>query len=95
MPICCCSLAGTNACKTCRYGTDGVTVSNPISVPMTVPKGKHGKWQSWEQDKPPYKWYSCDYCGFHALSKSNFCPNCGAKMEADSEQNADSAQTVQ
>ena len=39
-----------------------------------------GKWQSWEQDKPPCKWYSCDYCGFHALSKSNFCPNCGADM---------------
>ena len=38
-------------------------------------------WQSWEQDKPPCKWYSCDYCGFHALSKSNFCPNCGARME--------------
>ena len=38
-------------------------------------------WQSWEQDKPPCKWYSCDYCGFHALSKSNFCPNCGAVME--------------
>lgn len=38
-------------------------------------------WQSWEQDKPPCKWYSCDYCGFHALSKSNFCPNCGAMME--------------
>ena len=37
-------------------------------------------WQSWEQDKPPCKWYSCDYCGFHALSKSNFCPNCGAWM---------------
>lgn len=38
-------------------------------------------WQSWEQDKPPCKWYSCDYCGFHSLSKSNFCPNCGAKMD--------------
>lgn len=38
-------------------------------------------WQSWEQDKPPFKWYSCDYCGFHALSRSNYCPNCGAKMD--------------
>ena len=37
-------------------------------------------WQSWEQDKPPFKWYSCDYCGFHALSRSNYCPNCGADM---------------
>ena len=40
-----------------------------------------GKWQSWTQDRPPCKWYSCDYCGFHALSKSNYCPNCGACME--------------
>ena len=41
-------------------------------------------WQSWEQDKPPCKWYSCDYCGFHALSKSNYCPNCGADMKEES-----------
>lgn len=39
-----------------------------------------GRWQSWTQDRPPCKWYSCDYCGFHALSKSNYCPNCGADM---------------
>lgn len=38
-------------------------------------------WQSWTQDKPPCKWYSCDYCGFHTLSKSHYCPNCGAMME--------------
>ena len=44
-------------------------------------------WQSWKQDKPPCKWYSCDYCGFHALSKSNFCPNCGARMEENNERN--------
>ena len=42
-----------------------------------------GKWQSWEQDKPPCKWYSCDYCGFHALSESNYCPNCGADMRGE------------
>jgi len=42
-----------------------------------------GKWQSWEQDKPPCKWYSCDYCGFHALIESNYCPNCGADMRGD------------
>ena len=43
-----------------------------------------GKWQPWEQDRPPLKWYSCDYCGFHALSKSNYCPNCGADMREES-----------
>lgn len=42
---------------------------------------RRAAWQSWEQDKPPFKWYSCDYCGFHALSRSNHCPNCGAKMD--------------
>ena len=41
---------------------------------------RRAAWQSWEQDKPPCKWYSCDYCGFHALSRSNHCPNCGADM---------------
>ena len=42
-----------------------------------------GKWQPWKQDRPPLKWYSCDYCGFHALKESNFCPNCGADMREE------------
>lgn len=45
-------------------------------------------WKSWEQDKLPFKWYSCDYCGFHALSRSNYCPNCGADMRGEEEHNA-------
>lgn len=45
---------------------------------------RRAAWQSWEQDKPPFKWYSCDYCGFHALSRSNYCPNCGAMMTEES-----------
>ena len=52
------------------------------SIPdADVRENKRGRWQSWTQDRPPCKWYSCDYCGFHALSKSNYCPNCGAQME--------------
>ena len=45
-----------------------------------------GKWQPWKQDRPPLKWYSCDYCGFHALNKSNFCPNCGADMRGEADE---------
>lgn len=48
-----------------------------------VVEARRAAWQSWEQDKPPFKWYSCDYCGFHALSRSNYCPNCGCSMEVD------------
>ena len=42
-----------------------------------------GKWQSWTQDRPPCKWYSCDYCGFHSLAETPYCPNCGARMDGD------------
>jgi len=67
-------------CGACPLG-DAFTVIEDDLPAADVRPVVRAAWQSWEQDKPPCKWYSCDYCGFHALSKSNFCPNCGAKME--------------
>ena len=73
--------------KFCR---DPELVANIINSITAIPAAdvqevKRGKWVFWTQDRPPLRWFSCDYCGYHSLSKTNFCPNCGARMEADHE----------
>lgn len=44
---------------------------------------RHGKWEY--VDAPvfgnPYGSYKCDYCGNSMPHKTNYCPNCGAKMD--------------
>ena len=49
MSVCCCSLAGTNACKTCRFGTDGITVSTPYLAPK--PKTNAGRIRSMSDEE--------------------------------------------
>ena len=48
---------------------------------------RHGKWidetfKPWGLVHHPYK---CDQCGEHSESDSNYCPNCGAKMDGERE----------
>lgn len=44
-----------------------------------IVKELHGEWEG-------VKKYACDKCGEKVgVFKSNYCPNCGAKMVADSE----------
>lgn len=41
-----------------------------------------GKWQWTETGNDDYEQYwVCSVCGEHNYYESNFCPNCGAKME--------------
>lgn len=54
-------------------------------VPTVQPERKKGKWE-WsefisfnEQLKLP----SCSLCRFVFTSRYNYCPNCGAEMEAE------------
>ena len=43
---------------------------------------KTGHWIVWNTDS--YDWtYKCDKCERIALKDSNYCPNCGAKMERE------------
>jgi len=49
---------------------------------------KHGEWHSWEIEQQisydvirPYRYYSCSICNRRSAIRSNYCPNCGAKMD--------------
>lgn len=53
----------------------------------TIDPVKHGKW-IW-QDSPvfgnPYGSYMCPLCQNTMPHKTNYCPNCGAKMDGGKE----------
>lgn len=46
---------------------------------------KKGEWidETFEPWGLVYHPYKCDQCGEHSETISNFCPNCGAKMEVE------------
>lgn len=49
---------------------------------------RHGRWLTWEEKFPGYKprrsnnlGVFCDKCHNHADNRTDFCPNCGARMD--------------
>lgn len=49
---------------------------------------RHGRWfptAKWWQGGSG--WKRCSECGILHLGKSNFCPNCGAKMDLEDKNN--------
>ena len=65
---------------------DGAEAAKEVSSVVHgewIDKGWHGDWQ-FETDGRGNCWYEyeCSECGFRNIgSKSNYCPNCGAKMK--------------
>lgn len=54
------------------------------SIPASdVEEVKHGKWQKEPTDFSlcGIAYYSCSLCGFEEQIRTNYCPNCGAKMD--------------
>ena len=53
-------------------------------APVEAELVKHGKWIYDDEAYPggnPYGHYNCDQCGESVPHKTNYCPNCGAKMD--------------
>lgn len=64
-----------------RYGyVDAEDIQNAPTIDA-VPV-VHGRWTWCGEDR----WndvYTCSVCGEMAMDDSNFCPNCGAKMDLE------------
>ena len=54
----------------------------------TIEERKTGRW-IYDNEAYPYGnpcgHYDCDQCGESVPHKTNFCPNCGCKMEVENE----------
>lgn len=73
---------GDAPCRACSVDD----MKSELETAQTIEERKKGKWidetfKPWGLVFHPYK---CDQCGEHSEADSDFCPNCGAKMEATS-----------
>ena len=65
-----------------RYSKSLIDGEEPQFESCTEQEPKTGHWIVW--DTSSYDWtYKCDKCGSIALRQSNYCPNCGVKMESE------------
>lgn len=66
------------------YTTDVTDVLRTVPAADVAPV-RRGRWFDCEPYNPEFNGYECSECGarYQGLSPDNFCPNCGAKMEAD------------
>ena len=101
MSVCCCSLAGTAACRSCSNNPYAdfpfVTRTNTVTTFYTQEKTK-AKWI--KADTHNYLWfkndrvYKCSNCGnlldFEGVNggrgDANYCPNCGADMRGEQDE---------
>ena len=42
-------------------------------------KARHGKWIPWKY----HNGFRCEFCNEPVDNKHNYCPNCGARMDAE------------
>ena len=53
------------------------------AVPSAQPERKMGKWKTYGHDFFGDNEYRCTACGETANIKTDFCPNCGADMRGE------------
>lgn len=48
---------------------------------------RHGRWESVTEDwRNQIMWWNCSECDCEVSTKYNYCPNCGAKMDGEREE---------
>ena len=85
--------------KNCRFSFDG-NCTNKIEYERCeyrlandelddVALVRHGRWEECGQ-YDVYDYYQCSECGYFSFDgETNYCPNCGAKMEGKNEDGID------
>lgn len=74
---------GEVPCRACEVDD----VKAELEEAPTVSAERRGKWE-WEirttiDSMHSYQQYRCSECDMTYITHTNFCPNCGAKMEED------------
>ena len=60
-----------------------VPTGNILRLPSVTPKAKTGRWIDIQYFKADDTYYrpKCPFCSIEPKEYSNYCPNCGAKMQ--------------
>lgn len=77
------------------FRSDGETVANSVEDILSELSSVdavlvvHGRWidetfKAWGLVHHPYK---CDQCGYHSEAPSDYCPDCGARMDGKGDGN--------
>lgn len=72
----------------CTTNDEVKAMCKAIEILSNLPERKTGRWIYDNEAYPggnPCGHYDCDQCGESVPHKTNFCPNCGAKMEVEHE----------
>lgn len=81
-------------CETCKHGDNGLCNAfmwcehheeyipdiRKLNVTADVQEVKHGRWEEIRNPYGELEGWICK-CGRQVVSKDNYCPNCGAKMD--------------
>ena len=64
----------------------GILEDNIKTMPSVTPQPKMGRW--WERNTYPQecRCWDCSECQETVSERTNYCPNCGAKMESEEEE---------
>lgn len=75
-----------------RYSADWIYSFVKSAPSVDAAPMKRGRWIfKWDSEKDPKRLFIrivCSECDLHTGMKSNFCPNCGARMDGRGEADA-------
>lgn len=80
--ICCCSLAGTVACKTCFNNPDAdlTNIKSNYVIKTNIFSPELNKIYTPVKVKPTIQ-YWCDYCDSVLTPHQKYCHNCGKEID--------------
>lgn len=72
-------------CRACEHDDEMLMLEEAPTVDAV--EVVHGRWiYKWDAERDPKKYFIrivCSECNLHTGQRSNYCPQCGAKMDGD------------